>query len=394
MDATIWTYPWDLADEGITEVLSRITDDGGLNSISLAVSYHAGRFLLPHNPKRKVYFTEDGTIYFRPTWDRYKKIKPVVNSLIKEVDILKKLEGEAAIRGIKVVAWAVCLHNTLLGSQYPECTIVNAFGDHYFTSLCPTNPDVRFYLKTLIEDLTTNYTIDIVELESYDFMPFEHGFHHERAGIDLSSYAGFLLALCFCDSCINEAKANDLAIAEIRAFVAENLLGYFESADRISEQNSAKLLDLENAIGGEFGRLLRMRERIIASLIREIKEASCTSSETRIRPMLYADAEKNWAYGIDLAEITLISKEVMALAYLQSPAQVRSAVKKYLDMLSENVNLVVGLQAIAPDVSSEEDLIEKVRSCRALGIDSFSFYNYGLMRLQTLGWIKKALLSV
>lgn len=42
-----------------------------MNAISLANSYHAGRFLQPRGPRRKAYFPEDGTIYFQPTAKRW-----------------------------------------------------------------------------------------------------------------------------------------------------------------------------------------------------------------------------------------------------------------------------------------------------------------------------------
>ena len=37
----------------------------GLNTVTLAGSYHAGKFLRPHGTAGKVYFPEDGTVYFR-----------------------------------------------------------------------------------------------------------------------------------------------------------------------------------------------------------------------------------------------------------------------------------------------------------------------------------------
>ena len=39
--------------------------DAGANMVSLAASYHAGRFLQPGNPRRRVYFPQDGTVYWR-----------------------------------------------------------------------------------------------------------------------------------------------------------------------------------------------------------------------------------------------------------------------------------------------------------------------------------------
>lgn len=38
--ATLWTYPWDLHDEGPDSVLSRLKENIGLQAIRLAFAYH------------------------------------------------------------------------------------------------------------------------------------------------------------------------------------------------------------------------------------------------------------------------------------------------------------------------------------------------------------------
>ena len=73
----IYAYAWDLADEGLEVALGRIRETG-VNTITLAASYHAGKFLRPHGRSGKVYFPADGAVYFRarperastPVWNR------------------------------------------------------------------------------------------------------------------------------------------------------------------------------------------------------------------------------------------------------------------------------------------------------------------------------------
>ena len=62
---SVWAYPWDLHDIGLDRALGLLADQG-VTMVSLATSYHAGRFLQPGNPKRRVYFPEDGTVYYQP----------------------------------------------------------------------------------------------------------------------------------------------------------------------------------------------------------------------------------------------------------------------------------------------------------------------------------------
>ena len=79
----MWAYLWDIVDEGYDNVF-QILRDNGLTSISLATAYHAGKFLAPHNPNRKVVFLEDGTIYFNPKLSLYGRMRPIVNPLVRE----------------------------------------------------------------------------------------------------------------------------------------------------------------------------------------------------------------------------------------------------------------------------------------------------------------------
>ncbi len=119
------------------------------NSVSLATSYHAGRFVQPRSPKRKVYFPEDGTIYFHPTPGRWEglKIQPkVAEVIVKGGDVLRELVRRRDAGGLKVCCWTVCLHNTRLGMLHPGAVTRNAFGDPNTYNLCPSNPDARAYV--------------------------------------------------------------------------------------------------------------------------------------------------------------------------------------------------------------------------------------------------------
>ena len=72
----MYVHPWDVADEGPDSVLERITSTG-IRVVNLATSYHSGRYLLQHNPKRrKVYFAEEGVVYFKPDPAYFQKCVP------------------------------------------------------------------------------------------------------------------------------------------------------------------------------------------------------------------------------------------------------------------------------------------------------------------------------
>src|SRR3712207_2142125 len=108
----LYAYAWDLVDEGLTEMAARVRD-AGLNTVTLAAAYHAGKFLRPHGPKGKVYFPEDGTVYFRARSEHYGRVKPLLSSIAECEDPFAALARAAPDLGR--VAWVVACHNTRLG---------------------------------------------------------------------------------------------------------------------------------------------------------------------------------------------------------------------------------------------------------------------------------------
>ena len=111
----IYAYAWDLADEGVSPVIEQVAALG-INTITVAGSYHAGKFLRPHGRSGKVYFPEDGTVYFNADPSRYGAIKPVASSLVRERDVLRELTGAR----VAVNVWLVLLHNSRLGERHPR----------------------------------------------------------------------------------------------------------------------------------------------------------------------------------------------------------------------------------------------------------------------------------
>ena len=95
---TIFTYPWDLSDDGLERALDVIQGEAGLGGVSLAVAYHIGTFFLPHNPKRKIFFGEDGMLLFVPEPKRWTgvRLRPRVGQAVENPEWLHRL-----VEGIK-----------------------------------------------------------------------------------------------------------------------------------------------------------------------------------------------------------------------------------------------------------------------------------------------------
>src|SRR5579875_3642823 len=179
MYRSIYCYPWDIMDETPAQFCRNVKEQCGVDTVSMAVSYHAAKLILPQNPRRKVYYPDDGSLYFQPDPAAFvgSPIQPHVGALTREQDVLAALCAAAAQAQLDVIAWTVCLHNTRLGEAYPEYAPRNAFGDHVITYLCPAQPAVRHYLCALVADLARRYPVRAIQLEAAHHMPFVHGFH-------------------------------------------------------------------------------------------------------------------------------------------------------------------------------------------------------------------------
>ena len=84
----IYAYAWDLAETGVREAAAELVARG-INTITLAGSYHAGKFIRPRGRRGKVYFPEDGTIYFRHDPNAYGEIQPQRSSIVSKQDVLR-----------------------------------------------------------------------------------------------------------------------------------------------------------------------------------------------------------------------------------------------------------------------------------------------------------------
>ncbi len=166
MKASTFIFATDLVDEGIDVVLERL-ERARLDGLTMACNYHHSRDVFPHNPVHRVRFMQGG-VFFQPERSKYEKllIQPDVPRWVLDDDPLQKVCRAAGRRGLAMRAWTNNMHSTNLASANPGCSVENAFGDHYITSLCPANPDVRAYVCALNSDLA-RYPLDTLLVDRW-----------------------------------------------------------------------------------------------------------------------------------------------------------------------------------------------------------------------------------
>ena len=53
------------------------------------------------------------------------------------------------------------------------------------------------------------------------------------------------------------------------------------------------------------------------------------------------------------------------------------------------MQLVVGFQVGLPESGGKQEFLSRMSTARAMGVRDFNFYNYGLIPLENLEWIKE-----
>lgn len=393
MHRSIWTYPWDIQDQGVETFVSEIKRRAGLNAVSLATSYHAGRFLQPRSPTQKAYFPEDGTVYFQTDealWSD-KEIRPLVASnLTERGDMLRALVDGRGETGLGVSCWTVCLHNSRLGMLHPEHVTRNAFGNANFYNLCPSSPAARDYVVTLVKDITTNYKPDMLELESPNFMGFAHEYHHEKDGVGLNAEDDFLLSLCFCKHCTARAVKAGVPVDGARQTVSRYIAELCERA--VPE---VQFPDFPEAGIDAFLRypelhaFLQWRTEPVTSLIGEIKASA--DAATRI---VLIDLKNGWLGGVDLPAVAKLCDGAILCCYDASPEAVADVIETGRAALGSAKFLGVGLRVFYPEVDGSAVLEARVKAAIDAGAEGVNFYNYGLIPAPRLDWVREAVGSL
>lgn len=398
LQVAIWAYPWDLLDEGVPQALDRMRSAAGVTAVNVATIYHAGKFLLPHNPARRVLFPESGTLYYRPGgWHGTTRITPPVWPRVQEADFWPELRRETRDRGIELGAWIVALHNSGIGFAYPDCAIQNAFGDRIPTDLCANHLDVREYIIAATGDIAARLRVDRILIESLEYMPFQHGYHHEVIGVPTGPTVNLLLSMCFCAHCDRAAAKEGVPLESVRAWIRETLDEHF--ADPYGRTLGLTWDELRGQAGGAMGGLLDLRQHTLSSLLDEVVRAIRAVSEARIAlcdfgPLYPSGADgRAWENGVDLAVQLPMIDEIHPTFYFTDPEVHRTKVAEYLDVWAGETPMVPAIRAILPQTPSREALVEQLQPLAAHAA-GFSFYNYGFMPIPTLEWIRDAIASV
>ncbi|UCD28558.1 MAG: hypothetical protein JSV03_15990 [Planctomycetota bacterium] len=377
----MWCYLWDLVDEGIDKVLDRLQGEAGITGISVATFYHSVDQLRPHAgvlPKR---FLSPGGAQFQPQADRYTgtRIKPAAASWLKKSNPLAKVAEACEKRKLALRGWTVCCHSSLMVSKYSNGAVKNVFGDIDPTWLCPINPDVREYLRAMVEDLSGNYPFETIELERPTFQERPHSHAHYKVGIELGEVGHWLSDLCFCESCRQAAVDDGIdagAAAKAAGAALEKIFAGGDPLEQSIEEFMGDVPVLSDYVDWRCAK--------VASLVETIKQ-SC-----KCRIVVHR-AGGRFVAAADFKTIGPYCDATLSnCPHPYTDQTIDETVNEALKDTGEISHVELGFNAFSPFCPDSATLVRSVSHVAKLGVPSVNIYNYGLIPLSRMEWIRRA----
>ncbi|MFJ9149234.1 hypothetical protein ACIRP7_14420 [Streptomyces sp. NPDC102270] len=200
MKAATFVYPWDV--NGDPQAADRIAALG-VRQATLASAYHSTRALTPRHPRHRIVTAEHAAVLY-PVDDRWtgRELRPYAAGDWAPGDAFGEAARALTDAGLEVHTWVVLAHNSRLGAEHPDTSVVNAYGDRYPWAPCIAQPATRAYLVDLAVEAALRPGAAGTELESLGWYGLQHLHAHDKTGgVPLGDAGMYLMALCFCGTC-------------------------------------------------------------------------------------------------------------------------------------------------------------------------------------------------
>ncbi|WP_405482215.1 hypothetical protein [Streptomyces sp. NBC_00009] len=370
MRASAFVYPWDV--NGDPEAAGRIAGLG-VQQVTLASAYHSTRALTPRHPSHRVVTAEHAAVLY-PPGDRWqgRDLRPYEAGDWAPGDAFGQAADALAGAGLDVHTWVVLAHNSRLGAESPNTSVVNAYGDRYPWAPCIAQPATRAYLVDLAAEAAVRPGAKGTELESLGWYGLAHLHAHDKtAGVGLGEAGQYLMSLCFCPSCRDGYGRQGLDVEGLAADVRRALEPLWRGHGTPDGGWAAveKLLGARAAAGTR-----AWRDGVARSLQEDAVAAVRAQAPDGFRILLHADPASYHCganAGVDPAHILAVADGVVVPctggAELIAPfaAQGRGVV-------AANLTVVAGMGG------SPGTLAADARHAAELGANELRLYHAGL----------------
>ncbi|MFJ9677591.1 hypothetical protein ACIRP2_06000 [Streptomyces sp. NPDC101194] len=286
MRTSAFLYPWDVV--GDPDAAARVADLG-VQQVTLAAAYHSTRALTPRHPGRRIVTAEHAAVLYPPDAARWagRALRPYEQSWVASDDPYGEAAQALVDAGLQVHTWVVLAHNSRMGAEHPETSVVNAYGDRCPWAPCIAQPAVRAHLVDLAAEAAVRGGAYGTELESCGWYGFAHLHAHDKiAGVGLGDAAQYLMSLCFCPDCRTGYAGHGLEAAELAATIRRAL----EPAWSGSGSSEAGWTGVEKLLGADLAATtLQWRSRVARTLQESAVAAVRAAAGPDFQVLLHAD---------------------------------------------------------------------------------------------------------
>ncbi len=384
--AMMHTYPWDLTDEGLETALDKLRDIAGCEEVMVTPCYHQSTYFLPHNPKRPVYYGDDGAIYFRPNLERYRNtsIRPFVSDIASTPDYFETIVESIKKRKMNFGAWIVYTFQTNLSKQYPHFARHDVFGIPHRGALSMAPNDVQEYFLALTIDIMERFNPNTVIVESL----MRRGFSvPTKRRAEMALRHQFLLGLDFNPEAVSNANSAGMDGNAFQQEVANWLRPRLAQNPTTEDEMPVTAEWLANAFEGRLETYIGICQRNtteqwirIADLIRKSGaklQTNLATKDTAIRN----DLDTKINHRIDRVPARI----------LNTSSETKQSIVQLLDQVATGG---IAIADLGPNKLTDPGLLaEQTQEARISGAAGAMFYNYGLLRDEELAHIGAALRS-
>lgn len=383
MRASAFVYPWDV--DGDPEAPARIAGLG-VAQATLASAYHSTRALTPRHPRHRVVTAPHAAVLYPADGARWagRRLRPYPAGDWAPGDAFGTAAEALAGAGLEVHTWVVLAHNSRLGEEFPDTSVVNAYGDRYPWAPCVAQPETREYLVDLAAEAAVRPGARGTELESLGWYGLAHLHAHDKiAGVGLGEAGQYLMSLCFCPACRDGYGRHGLDPDELAAAVRRALEPVWRG-----EASDAGWETVEKLLGaGPAAATRAWRDAVARELQTDAVTAVRAAAPDGFRILLHADPVSYHCganAGVDPAHVLSVADGVV-VPCTGSPALLTPFAEQGRGLLAANLTVVRGMGG------SPHTLAADAARAAALGARELRLYHAGLASDEDLEQVREAL---
>ncbi|MGW4565067.1 hypothetical protein ACWEN3_22480 [Streptomyces sp. NPDC004561] len=384
MKASAFVYPWDV--NGDPEAPARIAGLG-VEQVTLAAAYHSTRALTPRHPRHRIVTAEYAALLYPAGagWGG-RGLRPCPAGRWAPGDAYGEAARALAAAGLEVHTWVVLAHNSRLGAEHPDTSVVNAYGDRYPWAPCIAQPATRAYLVDLAAEAAVRPGARGTELESLGWYGLQHLHAHDKiSGVGLGDAGQYLMSLCFCPSCRAGYGAHGLDGDELAGSVRTGLEPLWRGA-----ADDAGWPTVEKLLGEDTAAATRAwRDTTARTLQEDAVAAVRAAAPDGFQVLLHADPVSHHCganAGVDPGHILSVADGVVVPCTggtaLLAPFAERARERT---VLAANLTVVTGMGG------SPATLAADAARARADGATELRLYHAGLASDGDLAAVRSAL---